>query len=73
MVRKYGLIGTILSISILLTLVILGPNAAAVTYIDGGDLLSQVQKPGGIPNAEATGSLDIPVPFNDNPVNVSVD
>jgi len=54
--KKYGLIGTILSISILLTLTILGPNAVAATPVYGGDLLSQV-KPGGtsiILNAVAT-------------------
>ena len=73
MVKKYGLIGTILSISILLTLMILGPNAVAQTDIDGGHLLSQVQL--GSPcttNAVATQGPGASVPFIDNPVVVTV-
>jgi len=75
--KKYGLIGTILSISILLALTILGPNAVALTPVDGGDLLSQV-KPGGtsvILNAEATIGYTGPVSLfpGGNPVRVTTD
>jgi len=68
--KKYGLFGTILSISILLTLTILGPNAVAATPVIGGDLLSQVQV-GGITVAEADaypGNIN----FINNPVEVTV-
>lgn len=70
--KKCGLIGTILSISILLTLMILGPNAVAATPVDGGTLLSQVQSPGCTTVAVATGTGDQYVPFINNPVVVTV-
>ena len=72
MEKKYGLFGTILSISILLTLTIIGPNVVAVTYIKAGDLLSQVQF-GGTTFADANAIPDGDVHFTGNPVNVSVD
>jgi hypothetical protein len=46
MVKKFELIGIILSISILLTLIIMSPNVVAATPVNGGDLLSQIQSPG---------------------------
>ena len=73
MKKKYGLFGTILSISILLTLTILGPNAAAATDIRGSHLLSEVQAPLGTTNPVARGLGDIGWTFNGNPVTVWVD
>ena len=70
--KKYGLFGTILSISILLTLTILGPNAVAATPVDGGDLLSWV-KVGGSVDAVASGYNNHGVLFNNNPVEVTTD
>jgi hypothetical protein len=73
MVKKYGLFGTILSISILITMMILGPTAAAATPVDEGDLLSQVQAPLCTLNPVATGVADHDVTFISNPVVVTVD
>lgn len=70
--RKYGLIGTILSISILLTLIMLGPSAIAATPIDGGDLLSQVQSPGCTISAVASGVGDHDEVYYGNQVVVTV-
>ena len=72
MEKKYALFVTILTISILLTLTIVGPNAVAVTYIKAGDLLSQVQF-GGTTFADANAIPDGDVQYTGTPVNVSVD
>jgi hypothetical protein len=70
--KKYGLIGTIMSISILLALMILGPNAVATTPVDGGTLLSQVQSPGCIVVAVASAVNDHDEEYNGNQVEVTV-
>lgn len=73
LVKKVGLIGTILSISILLTMIIFGPSAIAATPVDGGDLLSQVQSPGCNVVAIASDTVDHDVVFISNPIVVTVD
>ena len=75
MKKKLGIIGSILSITILLTLMILSPSAVATTPVDAGDLLSEVQY--GTPctvNADATATGDRNVYFGGgNPVVVTAD
>ena len=76
MEKKYGLFGTILSISILLTLTILGPNAVAGTPVYGGDLLSQVQNtipPTLVAQANAGPGGSVSLTPGGNPVVVTTD
>jgi hypothetical protein len=54
-------------------MIIFGPRVLAATPVDGGDLLSQVQSPGCITVAVATGVGDHEEDYWGNPVIVTVD